>query len=148
MLRSGAFLAFVVGLAGCGEKPPPPIVPATGVLTINGKTRAKAQICCYPQHPGLSSDYTASAITDENGRFTLETNGQPGACACEHLVVVTNEPAPLEIRGESAKAQMAAARYYEKLKGQEIPEQYGSVATTTLRITFSADKAEYNIDLK
>lgn len=139
-------LLLPMAIAGC-KKDPPPIVPVSGVLLLNGQPLPKAEIRFYPIEEGLNADYIAMAVTDDQGRFTLETNGQPGACACVHKVTVTEGPPPKDARGESARAQKAYSDYARTLRNRPIPSDYGTLATSTLEMTVTAEQSEYKIDL-
>lgn len=136
--------ALAVFLAGCGKPPPPPIVPASGVVTLNGRPLSKAQVRFVPQIDH-GAEFTAVAETDANGRFTLKSAGQDGACACEHIVVIAEAPIPEKLLTESAQAELA--KYLKGLPNRPIPEKYGVLMGSGLSATVSADRGEYNFDL-
>jgi hypothetical protein len=138
---------MTVVLAGC-SKAPPPIVPVNGVVKLNGQPLGNAEVRFIPQHEGLSGDYIGIAVTDDQGRFTLETNGQQGGCACVHMITVDEGPPPREARGESAKAQKAYADYAATLKNRPIPRKYATSAESPLTLTVTAGQSEYTIELK
>lgn len=143
--RIAWILVLALG-AGC-TKEPPPIVPAAGVLLLNGEPLGKAEIRLYPQEKGLNGDFIAIAVTDDNGKFTLQCNGQPGACAGVHQVTVGEGPPPKDARGESAKAQQAYTAYAATLKNRPIPPRYATLAESPLTLTIVAGTGEYKIEL-
>jgi len=74
---------LAVGLfAGCGKPPPPPIVPAEGLVRLDGRPLKHAQVRFLPAI-GYGAEYVAVGVTDDNGRFKLTCQGQPGACSGE-----------------------------------------------------------------
>lgn len=144
MTRFACGSLMVLSLVFCGcSKEPPPIVPVTGIVKLNGVPLAKAEVRFFPQQEGLNGDYIAIAITDEQGRYTLE----PGGCACVNKITVDEGPAPKECRGESAKAQMAYAAYAATLKNRPIPKKYATLAESPLSLTLTAGQSEYPLDL-
>jgi hypothetical protein len=153
MTRAWTFAAARVLLAcgllaaGCGGRPPA-IVPAEGVVTVNGKPLANAEVEFVPMAKGLGAQYIATAITDEQGRYSLRCNGREGACACENRVVVRDPPTPEAGRGQSAEAQKEAARFKYSLKNRPIPEKYTSLVTTPLTVTPAPGRKENDLKLQ
>jgi hypothetical protein len=139
-----AALAAAAG-AGC-QKQPPPIVEVEGVVTLAGKPLAKAEVRFYPKIE-FGGEYIASGETDAEGRFKLTCMGRPGACACENLVTVTEAPLPEDMRGPSGEAQTRASRFRQSLKNRPIPDRYANLAQSPLKVTVSADRKEYNLEL-
>ncbi|CAN5150965.1 hypothetical protein BH11PLA2_BH11PLA2_40010 [soil metagenome] len=138
-------LALVV-LPGC-KKAPPPIVAVSGIVTLNGKPLDKAEIRFYPQTSDLTSEFIGSAVTDDEGRFTLMTNGQSGAAQCDHLVTADNEPLPSQYRGMSQKAQEGYSEYLRTLKNRPIPDKYKFLPDTPLKITVTGPTTDLKIEL-
>jgi hypothetical protein len=143
LLTAGVLVA--VWTVGCGKKPPP-IVEVEGRVTLRGQPLPKAEVRFYPM-TGFGGEYIAVGETDEEGRFKLSCLGQPGACACENRVTVTEAPVPAEMRGLSGEAQARVARYRAGLKNRPIPDRYANLAQSPLKVTVTADKKEYNIEL-
>ncbi|MBN9118373.1 MAG: hypothetical protein J0I06_04290 [Planctomycetes bacterium] len=138
--------AVVAALAaGCGKAPPPPIVPAAGVVTIGGRPVPKAQVRFVPKIDH-GPEFTAVGETDDAGRFQLKCNGQDGACACEHVVVITEGEIPAKLLTENAQTELA--KYMKALPNRPIPAKYGNLAESGLRATVSADRSEYNFELQ
>jgi hypothetical protein len=138
-------LAVVPLLAGCGGKaPPPPIVIVEGVVRLDGKPLNKAQVRFIPliDH---GPEYVASGVTDESGRFKLTCKGQPGACACQNRVLVTEADIPPHLQGEAA--QLELARYFQALGGRPIPLKYGDLTQSPLAIDVKPEQKDYALDL-
>jgi hypothetical protein len=147
--RFSLMLGFLIAatLTGC-KKAPPPIVAVSGVVLLNGQPLDKAEVRFYPMHPDLDGSFMGSAVTDDTGAFTLMTQGKPGACACEHKIVVCEGPFPKDTRGESARAQMAMGEYMMTLKNRPIPETYTNLPDTPLAMTITAAVADVKLELK
>jgi hypothetical protein len=144
---AGAVLASALVAAGC-SKSPPGIVPVEGVVTINGKPLPNAEVQFVPMIQGFGGEYIATGTTDDNGRFKLTCNGQDGACACENKVTVTDPLTPEKLRGQSAEAQAAVAKFKASLKNRPIPEVYWNLAQSPLSVKVSADRKDYELELK
>ena len=144
---AAALVAAALALPGC-SKSPPPIVAAGGVVLLNGQPLPNAQVQFIPMIQGFGAEYIAVGVTDEKGRFTLTCNGQPGACACENRVTVTDAPPPEKTRGLSDSAQTEMTRYYAGLKNRPIPPDYGSVAKTSIVIKVTPGQSDYTLELK
>jgi hypothetical protein len=80
---------IVIALLGC-ESPAsgPSLVPAAGVLMLNGAPVSGATILYAPETGPL-----AHAVTAEDGQFELRTGGQPGAVAGNGRIAVTSASA-------------------------------------------------------
>ena len=143
------FLAgMVVSLAaGCGTSPPS-VTEAEGVVLLNGAPLPNAQVEFSPELKNLGAEFNSGAVTDDLGRFQLAcANGQTGAAIASHRVVVTDPPAPAKYRGQSAEAQDGLRKFLAGLKNRPIPEQYGTVGRTPLRVEVKAGQKEYKIEL-
>lgn len=125
VIAAGLAVLVVVG-AGLGWEQDvarllePPVVPVTGRVLYNGEPLAGAQITTRPSFwwklPG------ATAISDDEGRFALETDvgGRyvEGAYACEHQVAVAVMGATIPGAGPSIRT----------------PKEYAGLSTTPLTI--------------
>jgi hypothetical protein len=133
---------IAASILGCSTQPPP-IVPVTGVVMLDGQPLPFAEVRFYPQAENLPADFVGVAITDENGRYTLNTNGQPGGCVCAHIVTVAEGPPPDRSRNKTANEA-----YKATLKNRPIPLDYGNLAQKLLTVTVTARQSEYPLDLK
>jgi hypothetical protein len=142
--RTAALIVVVVFLlTGC-KAPPPPIVEAGGVVRLDGQPLKRAEVRFIPAIQ-YGAEYVAVGITDDAGRFTLTCKGQPGACACENFVMISEAPLPPELKGENAQAELA--RYFQKLGGRPLPAKYASLATNPLTATVTAERKDYDFHL-
>ena len=136
-----------VGLAGCGGSTMPKVYPATGTVTWKGEPLADATVSFVPS-VGAPSD----GRTDAQGKFTIMTNGMPGARAGACRVTVS--------KFAGAGGSMPAApkpedmiKLHEK-KGEvgkaELPAKYGRPDTSGLAAEVTADGAKnvFTFDLK
>jgi hypothetical protein len=146
-VSASVLAALCLSAAGCGKQSPPPVTEAGGVVLLNGNPLPNAQVQFVPDLSGFGAELNSTAITDEQGRFqlTCAKDQQAGAVVAKHRVVVTD--APSKYRGPSAEAQAGYASYVKTLKNRPIPEQYGSVGGTPLRVEVKADQKEYKIEL-
>jgi hypothetical protein len=144
-LFSRAILLAALAALGSGcSKPPPPIVPAEGIVRLDGKPLKRAEVRFLPAI-GYGAEYVAVGVTDDNGRFKLTCKGLPGACACENYVLIGEAPLPPELRSESAQAELA--RYFQKLGGRPIPQKYSSLAENALTAAVAAGAKDFSFDL-
>jgi hypothetical protein len=142
----GAALAILVGLlCGCREAPPP-IVPAEGVVLLNGKPLAKVEVRFFPK-TDYGAEYIAKGVTDEQGHFTLTCKGESGACACENHVVIDEAELPAQLKGEKAQAELN--EYFAKLGGiNRLPPKYRNLSDSPLVANVNKEQKSYKFELK
>ena len=104
---------------------PPTLVQFTGRVVYKGKPVTTGGIATLRLDDQLDS---ATSALDSEGKFALETNGEPGAYVGRHKVVIssmtpTMPPQPL------------------------IPGVYGSMATTPLVINVSTDPKKNTLEV-
>ena len=130
-------------IASCGKPAPPPIVEAGGLVRLDGKPLKKAAVRFVPTTE-YGAEYYAVGVTDDDGHFQLTCHGQPGACACENRVLVTESDIPAKLQGEDA--QLELQKYLRSL-GPRPPQKYANLTTSPLTVTVTADRKVYNLDL-
>jgi hypothetical protein len=84
-----ASIVLVLLAAGCGSSDPYAYAPVSGRVTLNGKALPNATVSFQPVATGTSTPGTgSSAITDSDGRYTLEVVGKSikGAVVGKHKV--------------------------------------------------------------
>jgi hypothetical protein len=142
--RAAVLGALFIALAsGCG-KAPPAIVPATGVIRLDGQPLKKVAVRFVPKtEDGPQS--IAIGVTDDSGRYTLTCKGKPGAYIGEYHVVVTEAELPALPKDEKGHPQVAA--YFQSLGGRPLPEKYANVITSPLTADVQPGRAEYDFDL-
>ena len=141
LLVGAVFLALALGCA----KAPPPIVPAEGVLRLDGRPLNKAAVRFVPLID-LGPEYIAVGVTDDSGRFKLTCKGQPGACACASQVLVTETELPGELKGD--KGHPFQAQYFQSLGGRPLPQRYGSLIDSPLNAEVKPGQTQYDFDLQ
>lgn len=142
----GILLILGIAAIGCadspsGGKPLPTTVPASGVVTLNGKPLASAGVMFYPQTAG--SGVECFGYTDDAGKFTLtQLRGQGGAPPGEYRVTVSQylkkDGTPFKNDGTVAPADADA--------NESLPPKYSSASETILKATV-VEGAEVKIDL-
>jgi hypothetical protein len=142
-------LLVVVGLLsleGCAHRLPP-VVPAHGTVLLNGKPLPNASVTFVPMLEYFGAESNSTAVTDENGQFTLTCayKNQPGAVVGTHVVLVTDPPLPDDLR----KEQDSRVRndYRAKLGNRPIPSDYSSVSKSPIKIEVKESQSEYKIEL-
>lgn len=98
------FLFALLGVTGCGEGAS--VVPAEGLVTLDGKAFANVKVLFYVSGGGPETNFTA--VTNEDGRFTLASldGKQSGVTPGDYSVSLTTnfwasdaietDPAPRE----------------------------------------------------
>jgi len=79
-------VALLVCCLGCGKKDAE-LVPVSGTLTIKGRPAGGVLLRFMPDIVENNSGPSSTAITDENGNFTLKCDdGRDGAVPGNHVV--------------------------------------------------------------
>ena len=142
-------LVVAVAFSGCARKPdPPPIVEASGLVTIDGEPLPRASIRFIPMFEGFGAEVIAEAVTDDKGRFKLVCSGSNGACVGPHKVTIEEGPLPPGASGESMKAQMKMTAYLQSLPNRPIPPHFGNLAQTPISIEIVPEKNTYDLKLR
>jgi hypothetical protein len=131
----------VMVLLGMGCQPGSKLVPVSGVVTLDGKPLANANVSFQPDSGGSSTSQAAgsSAVTDANGAYRLSSgeNDQPGAQVGKHrveinLVVASDDRDP--------KTRPPA---------KELPKKYNRDSELTFEVPAGGtDKADFAISSK
>jgi hypothetical protein len=126
-------LLITVAMAGCDSGPTGDIVdtvPASGTLTFNGTPLEYYQVAFFPQ-----DNRPAVGITDDQGRFTLGTNGEnDGAVVGTHGVAVTYVGKPSDNPDEGIMEFTPPPPPKHK-----IPGKYNSAETSGLTVEIPSD---------
>jgi hypothetical protein len=121
-----------VGLAGCGGSS----APVSGRVTLNGKPLANARVTFQPQSGSDQGGLGSTAITDQNGNFSLKFVGKDteGAMVGKHRVTISSRSGPEEDdSGKSIK--------------EEVPAEYNTESKLTFDVPSGGTK-DANFDLK
>lgn len=142
-----AILAALVLVPACAKPVPPPIVDASGTVTLNGEPLPHVSIRFVPLFKGFGAEVIAEGVSDAKGNFTLVCMGTNGACVGPHRVLIEEGPLPKEAQGESGRAQMAMTRFLQSLDNRPIPAAYGNMAQSPVTVEITADQAKYDLKL-
>jgi hypothetical protein len=143
-VRLAFFGAVFIALAsGCG-KAPPTIIPAAGVIRLDGRALKKVVVRFIPK-TDHGPKYIAVGLTDESGHYTLTCNGRPGACAGENCVLVTEAELPQLSKDERGHPQ--TADYFESLGGRPLPQKYTRLVDSPLTADVQAGRTDYDFEL-
>jgi hypothetical protein len=139
-------LISLASLSGCGRGIPA-IVPVKGTVLLNGKPLPKAQVQFMPQRSDLSAEFTSTAVTDDNGTFSLTCGYKdlPGAVVGQHTVVVSESALPEEMR--KSRDYRDIQRYQAKLANRPIPPKYGSVSQSPLKVEITEGQEDAKLEL-
>ncbi len=136
----------IAATLGCGKKGPPPIVPAEGVVHLDGKPLQKAAVRFIPQIDD-GNDYIAVGVTDELGHFQLTCKGKPKRKrSCLNQVVVAETDLPPQLKGD--KGHPYQALYFQSLGGRPLPQRYTSLIDSPLTADVKAGQTEYPLELQ
>lgn len=140
-------VAVVLPCSGC-KKAKPPVVQASGVITLNGQPLPRARLELTPTFSGFSGELLATAEAGDDGTFRLSNGLGDGICVGTYKVTVHEMPPPEELQEYRPDTPARQRAYFEKLSNRPIPERYSSLATTPLTVTFEENKTQYEIALK
>ena len=95
----------------------------------------------------FGAESNSSAVTDENGQFTLTCafNDQPGAVVGQHVVLIAEPPLPQDLR--NVRDASVLKSYRAKQGNRPIPPKYGSVSQSPLRIKIEEGQQPVKIEL-
>jgi hypothetical protein len=145
-------MAVLVGLSsliatGCWKRSPPPVVPVSGTVTIEGKPLPSALVTFYPTFEGFGGEIIAEGVSDGQGRYTLTCALGNGACIGRHKVTVANAPMPEDARDQTAAAHAKMRAFQQSLTNRPIGTRFGTLATTPLEVDVQADGGSYDLKL-
>lgn len=144
MLRNTRFatiaaLAALMALAGCGDSLN--LVPVSGTVTYNGKPVEGANVTFMPETGPIGT-----GTTDASGKYTLTTEGKPGAVVGKHGVMInkssavagaSSAPSPDDMMKMASKMGKGAA----SMSKPELPVKYSTTQGSGLSADVKADGA-------
>lgn len=125
-----AAVATPLGLTGCSD-PGPKIHKFKGTATHNGKPLAKLYISFVPDDQMTKA--TATAVTDENGKFELKLGSTSGCYPGEHTIVVADPLAAVGGKSSDDPDYLA------------VTKKYGY--KSELKINVDKDESNYKLEL-
>ena len=142
MTRKGylAIVALSMLAVGCGgASDAPQLAVVDGSIQFEGKPLAGASVVFTPEKGPV-----AIGRSDEAGRFTLSTQGRPGAAVGSHRVTVQAFQAP------SPNAKVGSDGESLEPAVSKIPMKYTELAKSGLTATVapSADANKITLELK
>jgi hypothetical protein len=139
------FLLCLLVFLGCGSAGGnlPRTVPATGVVTLDGKPVEGAQVVIVPPSE-VASGTGASAVTDASGRFSLRAYAEKdGAIPGEYKAQVSKT---VQVKLDGAKGSMDGGDPVRFEYG--VPAKYTNFKSSGLSVTIpDAGKRDINFDL-
>lgn len=133
---------------GCGDSLS--LAPASGTVTYKGQPVEGASVTF------VQTGHIGTGTTDSAGKFTISTNGKPGAVVGKNGVMIsksvtTISEMPANPKPEDMMKMMSGAKGRPAPVGKaELPKQYGTVEGSGLvaEVTTDAAKNEFTFDLK
>jgi hypothetical protein len=138
-LVAASSLAWFVGCSAGSN-----VAPVDGVATLDGEPVAGAGVVFQP----LESGQTASGSTNEQGRFILQTNNQPGVPVGEYVVLITKvgaPPVPEDDQGTVDRVKLAETSQPEPTN--YLPARYASIDTSEFRATVNEGENHFNFSM-
>jgi hypothetical protein len=93
-------LAFALASCGSGDE----LSPVTGSVRVDGKPAQRAVVMFHPENPTSVHEVSATAVTAEDGTFTLATGAKYGVKPGKYVVTITwpdPKAAPRMLAGNS-----------------------------------------------
>jgi hypothetical protein len=123
---------------GCGNK----LTPVAGVVRLDGKPLAAAGVALHPVHGGP----VASAATDADGRYRLETGSKSGVMPGEYRVsVVKQETSGFQADKNGLSLGVAPGGIKEKWI---VPPKYTDPNTSGLSVSVKPGMTPVDFELK
>jgi hypothetical protein len=117
---------LLIFVCGCAANP----VPVEGVVTLDGKPLAGAEVIFAPEQPGENGSVMAVATADDQGVFRLNTHNARGAFPGRYKVTISHRALPTNVP-EPKNPEEAMSVY--KLRKDVVPAQYAKYETTPLQ---------------
>ena len=134
-------LCMLFGAIGCGG---PKLVEAGGTLKFNNQSIAGADVVFVPDEGGSP----VIGRTDEQGKFSLSTDGQSGALPGPYKIAITAVRQKRAVKESEAvgMSDSQIAANHESL----IPKKFNNTITSGLTASVSEDRSAnvFLLDLK
>ncbi len=130
----------VMFLTGCGPSGPP-LAPASGTVTHNGTPVEGANVTLVSVADPLA---VANGVTDAQGKFTLQTNGKPGAPIGKNNVGIAKGGMAQMSAEKAKKATMGIpdSSLMKNTKSEsELPKKYAGPSSSGLSANVESGKS-------
>ncbi|MDZ7615631.1 MAG: carboxypeptidase-like regulatory domain-containing protein [Patescibacteria group bacterium] len=131
----GCAAILLTAIAGCGDGGLA-LVPAAGVVTLDGEPVAEAGVIFTPVDGGPA----ASGSTDSEGRFQLHTVNRPGTVPGLHTATVTKQQT-------TGLGDFGAVGPEGVKTIWHVPEKYSNPKTSGLEFEVGRDSGNLRIEL-
>lgn len=120
--------------------------PVTGTVTINGAPASLTLVNFVAVKPATPTSSGGSAITDENGNFTINASGKtPGLLPGDYKVVLQQSLIDGKPSLNGSRGKMNAMLPGES---QGVPDEYMSPDATPFQVTVGKNMAPCQFDVK
>jgi hypothetical protein len=141
-------LTVTLVLTGCGGAKIPGLVPAEGVVLLEGQPVDGVSIVFTPA-PGSGGDHYATSISQSNGKFVLETVGNRGALPGKYEVVLSKKTTTSTVSPEETERLANAGRSIPADTTYHIPWKYEETRTSGIVIEIGpAGNKDIRIELE
>jgi len=150
MRKLQLFVVLIVALVltGCSAPSIPGLVPAEGIVLLDGQPVEGVSIVFTPS-VGSEGDRHATAISQNDGRFVLHTVDYRGALPGRYNVVLSKTTSVTTVSDEEAERLSAAGRVVPSDITYHIPWKYGDVRLSGIVIEVDASgNREIRIELQ
>jgi hypothetical protein len=141
---------FSLGVAAGGCQRGPTFTEVGGTVKLNGKALSGVMVQFLPEpETGGSAGPRSTAVTDEEGRYTLATDdGQPGAVVGNHRVLVSDiiDSQPTDVN-KKRKDRMDANVPLHKVPKSRVPKRYEEANNTPLRVEVKPNSAPIDLNV-
>jgi hypothetical protein len=120
--RVFGLVALVSMASGCGDGPA--LVPAAGIVTLDGKPLEGATLSFVPA-AGNAESTAGSDVTGPQGNFQMTFNGRAGLAPGKYRVLISKTE-EVDTKGKEISPVFAKASFEKKLMGlakETIPPQ-------------------------
>lgn len=126
------------------------IVPVSGIVTLDGKPLANANVQFQPMAQGNENPgYGSFAVTDQSGKFELAISSQQlqkqGAVVGKHRVSITSGQDKIEYDPKVGSPDGSTPK--TRVKPERVPEKYNTQTTLIFEVPLAGTNMA-NFDLQ
>lgn len=135
-VASGLICLLTFTAVGCGGKAGPDLVPAKGVLTLDGKPLVGATIVL---HPDNKKTREGVGLTDDRGTFVIRTAARAGAIPGHYKVTVQyytkTDGSPLALTEQERQQGLDITQLIAMGQAKSgVPSKYTEAVSTDVQI--------------